>query len=79
MGIQPERANLVKLAGNVMLGTAVEVMAEVSAMASRHGIAPADLLDVLTNGVFNAPAYKIYGAAIAQQRYEPAGFKLSLT
>lgn len=52
MGVEPERANVVKLAGNFMLGAAVEAMGEASAMASRHGVATADLLDVLTNGVF---------------------------
>jgi len=79
MGVQPERANVVKLAGNFMLGAAVEAMAEASAMASRYGIAPADLLDVLTNGVFTAPSYQLYGEAIAKQRYDPPGFRLSLT
>jgi 3-hydroxyisobutyrate dehydrogenase-like beta-hydroxyacid dehydrogenase len=78
LGVQPERANVVKLAGNFMLGAAVEAMAEASAMAQANGVAPADLLDVLTNGVFTAPAYKTYGALIADQRYEPAGFRLSL-
>ena len=79
LGVQPERANVVKLAGNFMLGAAVEAMAEATAMAWRNGIAPSDLLDVLTNGVFTAPAYQMYGMAIAKQRYDPAGFKLSLT
>jgi 3-hydroxyisobutyrate dehydrogenase-like beta-hydroxyacid dehydrogenase len=79
MGVQPERANVVKLAGNFMLGAAVEAMAEASAMASRHGIAAADFLNVLTQGVFAAPAYQTYGDAIAKQRYDPPGFKLSLT
>ena len=79
MGVEPERANVVKLAGNFMLGAAVEAMAEASAMASRHGIAPADLLNVLTNGVFTAPSYQLYGDAIAKERYEPPGFRLSLT
>src|SRR5450759_1850224 len=60
MGLQPELANVVKLAGNFMLGAAVEAMAEASAMASRHGIAPGDLLNVLTNGVFTAPSYQMY-------------------
>jgi 3-hydroxyisobutyrate dehydrogenase-like beta-hydroxyacid dehydrogenase len=79
LGVQPERANVVKLAGNFMLGAAVEAMAEATAMAWHNGIAPNDLLDVLTNGVFTAPAYQMYGMAIAKQRYEPAGFKVSLT
>jgi 3-hydroxyisobutyrate dehydrogenase-like beta-hydroxyacid dehydrogenase len=78
MGAQPERANVVKLAGNFMLGAAVEAMAEASAMATRNGIDPADLLDVLTNGIFPAPTYKTYGAAMAERRYDPPGFKLSL-
>ena len=79
MGDQPERANVVKLAGNFMLGAAVEAMSEASAMASRHGIAPADFLKVLTTGVFAAPAYQTYGDAIASQRYDPPGFRLALT
>jgi 3-hydroxyisobutyrate dehydrogenase-like beta-hydroxyacid dehydrogenase len=79
MGPQPEHANVVKLAGNFMLGAAVEGMGEASAFASRHGISPAVLLDVLTNGVFTAPSYQIYGAAIAEERYEPPGFRLALT
>jgi 3-hydroxyisobutyrate dehydrogenase-like beta-hydroxyacid dehydrogenase len=78
IGGPPERANVVKLAGNVMLAAAVEAMAEASAFGWRHGVAPADLLDVLTNGVFTAPAYKTYGALIAKRRYDPAGFRLSL-
>jgi 3-hydroxyisobutyrate dehydrogenase-like beta-hydroxyacid dehydrogenase len=79
MGAEPERANVVKLAGNVLLGAAVEAMAEATALASRNGVAPADLLDVLTNGVFTAPPYQMYGAAIAHQQYDPPGFKLKLT
>jgi 3-hydroxyisobutyrate dehydrogenase-like beta-hydroxyacid dehydrogenase len=78
IGVQPERANVVKLAGNMMLGAAVEAISEASAFGSRHGIDPADLLDVLTNGVFSSPAYKTYGALIAKRRYDPAGFRLSL-
>jgi 3-hydroxyisobutyrate dehydrogenase-like beta-hydroxyacid dehydrogenase len=79
MGVQPERANVVKLAGNLMLGAAVEAMAEAAAMASRHGIPPRDFLDVLTNGVFASPAYQLYGDAIANERYDPPGFRLALT
>jgi 3-hydroxyisobutyrate dehydrogenase-like beta-hydroxyacid dehydrogenase len=78
IGVEPERANVVKLAGNFMLGAAVEAMAEAATMGWCHGIAPAEMLDVLTNGVFTAPSYKIYGEAIAQQRYDPPGFRLSL-
>jgi 3-hydroxyisobutyrate dehydrogenase-like beta-hydroxyacid dehydrogenase len=79
MGAQPERANVVKLAGNVLLGAAVEAMAEASTLASHNGVTPAELLNILTNSVFTAPPYQMYGEAIAQQRYDPPGFKLKLT
>ena len=62
-----------------MLGAAVEAMAEAAAMSARYGIAPADMLNVMTNGVFAAPAYQYYGDAIAKERNEPPGFRLSLT
>jgi 3-hydroxyisobutyrate dehydrogenase-like beta-hydroxyacid dehydrogenase len=78
LGTEPERANVVKLAGNFMLAAAVEAMAEAAALGWRNGVPAAELLDVLTNGVFTAPAYKMYGAAIAEQRYDPPGFQLSL-
>lgn len=78
IGDAPERANVTKLAGNFMLVSAIEAMAEAAAMAKGHGIAERDLLGVLTNAVFTAPAYKNYGAMIAEQRFEPPGFKLTL-
>ena len=77
-GEQPERANVVKLAGNFMLGAAVEAWPGVGD-ASRDGISPAEFLNVITNGVFSAPAYILYGEAIARQQYDPPGFRLSLT
>jgi 3-hydroxyisobutyrate dehydrogenase-like beta-hydroxyacid dehydrogenase len=36
------------------------------------------LVELLTNAPFNAPPYKIYGPAIAAQRFQPAGFALPL-
>ena len=78
LGAEPYRANLTKLAGNFMLGAAVEAMAEAVAMAKGYGMEAGDLLDVLTNAVFTAPVYKTYAALIAEERYEPAAFKLSL-
>ncbi|WP_413988330.1 NAD(P)-dependent oxidoreductase [Labrys okinawensis] len=77
-GAEPERANAVKLASNFMLVSAIESMAEASAMVAGHGVAVADFLAMATSTTFAAPVYKIYGEAIVQQRFEPAGFKLSL-
>ena len=78
IGEEPHRANVTKLAGNFMIVSAIEAMAEASAMAKGHGVAERDLLDVLTNAVFAVPIYKNYGALIAEQRFDPPGFKLKL-
>ncbi|GEP04487.1 NAD(P)-dependent oxidoreductase [Methylobacterium oxalidis] len=77
-GPVPERANAVKLAGNFMLVSAIEAMGEAAAFAEGHGVAGADLLDLLTNTLFASPVYKGYGASIAADRYEPPGFNLRL-
>ncbi|MCC0808452.1 NAD(P)-dependent oxidoreductase [Methylobacterium sp. W2] len=77
-GGEPYRANAVKLAGNFMLIAAIEAMGEAAAFAEGHGVAGADLLDLLTNTLFASPVYKGYGASIAAGRYEPPGFGLRL-
>src|SRR5258705_6721909 len=61
-----------------MRGRAGGGMGEGAGLGLRQGIEPADLLDVLTDGVFASPAYKTYGALISERRYEPAGFRLAL-
>src|ERR1700723_1151913 len=78
VGTEPHPANVVKLAGNFMIAAAIEAMGEAAAMAEGHGVAPSELMEVLTNTLFTAPLYKNYGGMIAAKRYEPAGFKLAL-
>lgn len=78
MGEVPLRANAAKLAGNFMIGAAIEAMAEATTMANGYGVSPAALLDLLTNTMFASPVYKGYGAQITEDRYEPAAFKLRL-
>lgn len=41
-------------------------------------MAKADFLELVTSTVFAAPVYQGYGKAIAEERFEPAGFKLAL-
>lgn len=78
LGPEPRRAAAAKLAGNMMIGIAVEAMGEATALAERYGVSTADFLDIVTNTLFASPVYKGYGGMIARNRYEPAGFKLSL-
>ena len=74
----PERANVVKLAGNFMIASALETIGEASALVRTHGISAGDSLDVLTKTLFASPDDRTYGGIIAEQRYTPAAFKLAL-
>jgi 3-hydroxyisobutyrate dehydrogenase-like beta-hydroxyacid dehydrogenase len=78
VGPEPWQANLVKLIGNLMLVTMVETVGEACAMSEKAGLAPARLMELLTGTLFDAGPYKIYGAAIAAKRFQPAGFALPL-
>jgi 3-hydroxyisobutyrate dehydrogenase-like beta-hydroxyacid dehydrogenase len=77
-GDEPERANAVKLAANFMLACAVESMAEAIAFLSAQDVPATAFLDMIANTAFAAPVYKGYGRLIAEERYSPPGFKLSL-
>jgi len=78
VGDQPEAANVVKIAGNFMIASAIETMGEAVALARSHGVKADAFLDVLTNTLFAAPAYKLYGGLIAAEKYQPAGFAAPL-
>lgn len=77
-GDDPVRANIIKIAGNFMIASAIETMGEATALARSYGVEPSLFLDILTNTLFASPVFKGYGAIIAAQAYEPAGFPLPL-
>ncbi|MEP6939829.1 MAG: NAD(P)-dependent oxidoreductase [Rudaea sp.] len=78
LGDAPERANIAKIAGNFMIASAIEAMAEATALARAHGLEARDFLDVMTGTLFTAPVYKTYAGLIAERRFSPAGFALRL-
>ncbi|MBU3077734.1 NAD(P)-dependent oxidoreductase [Sphingomonas quercus] len=78
VGTRPSAANLVKLSGNFLILAAIEAMAEAMALAEKSGVAPALLLEVLTDTHFNAPVYRNYGALLLEQRFRPAAFAAPL-
>jgi 3-hydroxyisobutyrate dehydrogenase-like beta-hydroxyacid dehydrogenase len=73
-----ERANVVKLAGNFMIASALETMGEAAALAQGYGLTASEFLTILTSTLFAAPVYRNYGRLIGEQRYEPAAFTLAL-
>jgi 3-hydroxyisobutyrate dehydrogenase-like beta-hydroxyacid dehydrogenase len=78
VGDKPYAANLVKLSGNFLLAAVIECLGEAFALVRKGGVDPHAYLEILTSTLFSAPAYKTYGTIIADQKYEPAGFKMSL-
>jgi 3-hydroxyisobutyrate dehydrogenase-like beta-hydroxyacid dehydrogenase len=78
IGSLPQQANVIKLAANFMLGSAVETLGEAASLVTAHGVAMQDFLDVITAGPFQGPVYQGYGKMIAERRYEPALFKARL-
>jgi 3-hydroxyisobutyrate dehydrogenase-like beta-hydroxyacid dehydrogenase len=77
-GEQADAANAIKLAGNFMITTVIESLAEAFAFSRKSGVDPHTFLDILTSSLFPSPVYKTYGNIIAAEQFEPAGFKLPL-
>ncbi len=78
IGERGPMANVVKITGNFLIASVIEGLSEGIALVSKAGIDPARFVDILTNTLFGAPVYKTYGALIAEERFQPAGFKAEL-
>jgi len=77
-GAAPEAAGSIKLANSFLLGCALEAMGEAFSLVRKFGVAPEVLYEVLTEGLFSAPAYKVYGRIMADQSYDSVGFTTRL-
>jgi 3-hydroxyisobutyrate dehydrogenase-like beta-hydroxyacid dehydrogenase len=78
VGSEPSAANLIKLAGNMMTATTLEVLGEVIALIRKHGLNPETFVDILTATMFGGRVHRIYGGKIAAQTYAAPGFVLPL-
>jgi 3-hydroxyisobutyrate dehydrogenase-like beta-hydroxyacid dehydrogenase len=76
VGDDPPMANVLKLAGNFLLASAIEAMGEAFALVQKHGIQPKRFLEIVNGRLLRSPIYENYGKLIAERRWEPAGFKL---
>lgn len=77
-GDEPEAATAIKLANGFVLGCALQAMAEAFSLVRKTGVDPQVLYDVMTEGLFAAPAYKVYGRLMVDQAYDQAGFTARL-
>jgi 3-hydroxyisobutyrate dehydrogenase-like beta-hydroxyacid dehydrogenase len=73
-GSKPEGAAAIKLTNNFVLGAAIEAMAEAFSLVRSYGVKPQVFFDVMTDALFAAPAYKIYGKIMVDESYDKAGF-----
>jgi 3-hydroxyisobutyrate dehydrogenase-like beta-hydroxyacid dehydrogenase len=78
VGTNAAIANAVKLAGNFMIAAMLETYGEALALMRKVGVEPALFHEIISSNLFQSPVYESYGKIIAEQRYEPAGFKARL-
>ena len=77
LGTDAPMANALKLSGNFVIASMLEALAEGFALARKHGIEAAQTLEIVS-ALFQSPVYENYGRMIADERFEPAGFKMAL-
>jgi 3-hydroxyisobutyrate dehydrogenase-like beta-hydroxyacid dehydrogenase len=77
-GDEPEAAHAVKLAGNFMLGAAIEAMGEAFTLAEKNGVSRQAVYEFFTGSLFDCMAYRNYGGLIASEQYSPVGAVPSL-
>jgi 3-hydroxyisobutyrate dehydrogenase-like beta-hydroxyacid dehydrogenase len=78
LGESAPQANAVKIACNMMITMAIEAMAEGVALTEPNGVPRQKFFEVILGTLFGARAYQVYSGIIAEERYEPAGFKAVL-
>lgn len=71
VGATPERANLIKLLGNMMTATSLEVLGEVTALLRKRGQDPRQFLEIMIGTMFSGRVHKIYGDRIVAGDYVP--------
>jgi 3-hydroxyisobutyrate dehydrogenase-like beta-hydroxyacid dehydrogenase len=71
-------ANVVKIAGNFMIMSSLEIMAEAFTLAEKNGLDRLKVAEFFSSTIFNAPIFQNYGRLIANKQYQPVGFKAKL-
>ena len=72
-GTDPEAATAMKIANNFVLGCAIEAMGEGFALTRKYGVDMPVFYDVMTDGLFNCSAYKVYGKIMVDESYDKVG------
>jgi 3-hydroxyisobutyrate dehydrogenase-like beta-hydroxyacid dehydrogenase len=77
-GSDPQAANVVKLAGNFLLGAMVEALSEAFTLVRKSSIDVQAFSDLLTTSMFDAPAYHTYTRLLLAGRDAEPSFTAAL-
>jgi 3-hydroxyisobutyrate dehydrogenase-like beta-hydroxyacid dehydrogenase len=72
VGADPAQANRIKLLGNMMTATSLEVLGEVTTVLRKCGQDPQQFVDIMTGTMFGSRVHKIYGSRIVAGTMHPA-------
>jgi 3-hydroxyisobutyrate dehydrogenase-like beta-hydroxyacid dehydrogenase len=78
MGERAACANAVKIAGNFMISSTIEMLSEAFSLAQKCGVDPEAFFGLVSSTNFNSPVVKTYGRLILDEAFEPAGFSCAL-
>ena len=78
VGETPRIANVVKAAVNYDIIHAFQAIAESVALVEASGVDAGVFTELLSSTLFPGPVYTGYGAMIAESRYTPPGFTMTL-
>jgi len=77
IGERPEQAHAVKLAGNFLILSMVELLGEAFVLVEKAGV-PRDRFFEVAAAVFSSPLVERYGRTLLERRFAPPGFRLAL-
>ncbi|MEC2334910.1 3-hydroxyisobutyrate dehydrogenase [Bacillus subtilis] len=77
VGEESKIANAAKISINFLLVSMLEALSESFLMMEKYGLEQKQFLEI-ASALFGSPVYQNYGTIMAEQKFEPAGFKMSL-
>lgn len=72
------QANVVKIAGQVLIAAAIQSLSEAASLVERAGGDGRRAMEIYTSTIMSGPVHAMYGAMIAESRFEPARFTPAL-
>lgn len=77
-GESPTGANVIKLAGNFMICSMVELLSEAFSLVENHGLEPMEFARFISTTLFAAPVVSLYSRLILDANFDDAGFTARL-